>query len=215
MVGKYTSAVSIYHQDRTWLERATKLQSNSDHLTGDAMLIYGDLNFPHIAWSRSKCWSFLIQTNIDDKNSTLIDLLAFAEFTLHNFISYRDDRILDLVFSTKVEAVNLSECDLAIVTPNSYHPPVEFYLRFSSNTALRDKTSTFYKFKKADYNGLNNFFYQNRDSILVDKLVNESVSNFYVLLKVQSYLFQKLQLSTIGFPNIFLNPLFSILKRKI
>lgn len=51
---------------------------------------------------------FFIPTNVDDANSTLIDLLAFAEFTQHNYIGNRDDRILDSVFSATVEVINLN-----------------------------------------------------------------------------------------------------------
>lgn len=34
---------------------STKLQSNFDHLTGEATLIYGDFNFPHITCYPSEC----------------------------------------------------------------------------------------------------------------------------------------------------------------
>lgn len=78
----------------------------------------------------------------------MIDLLAFDEFTLHNFIRNKDDRILDFVLSTTVEVINLNESYVAIVTPDSYHPPVEFHLSFPNNTPLRDKASSFIFLRK-------------------------------------------------------------------
>lgn len=130
--------------------------------------------------------------NLDNVNSSIIDSLSFAEFSQHNNVENCVKRILDLVFSTKVNLLVLNGSDICLVRPNYYHPPIKFYLEYETIKLLRETISRFHNFRKENYTELNQFFLNtNWINILEGKSIGENVQAFNGVLAGRQITYSK------------------------
>lgn len=144
----------------------------------DNILIIGDFNLPGFS---------LGVNNLINNPSTNIIVNSYINYLglnqFNNIPNYRNDNILDLIFSDTHLHTIFPGCSLTPLV-DSYHPPLEFLYPLNSPNLLKDQPiSVIYNFNACNFNDIIRFL-ANIDIIsnLMNLHVDAAISKFYEIL---------------------------------
>lgn len=121
-----------------------------------SVLVCGDFNFSTMKWVQLSNNLFLDPYNIDNAYSSLILNLSYHNLMQFNTVFNCDNKLLDLIYSNKVNVIELSRCDNPLVQEKAIHPCIEFLCEVHHNKqSLSFNNNTYFNFKKGNYPEIN------------------------------------------------------------
>ena len=119
------------------------------------LLVCGDFNFSSTQWLLDGSGNFLEPFNVVPRFSSLIDTFQFHNLMQFNNIFNSNGRLLDLILCSKFRVLEISHCLNPMVTEDTHHPCVEFFLDIEFPKPLEFNNNKYFNFKKADYETIN------------------------------------------------------------
>jgi len=145
----------------------------------DILIVVGDFNLPQVKW------------RLDEDDSNVLLPIAFKPNFSEDFLnglignglyqinSFRNDKgnLLDLFFTNDHLNSSIEVASEALVKIDVYHPPLLVTFEWHSpHKAPATETHTVLNFKRADFNGMNEYFESvNFDELFADKQLEEKV----------------------------------------
>ncbi|XP_055381340.1 uncharacterized protein LOC129611940 [Condylostylus longicornis] len=147
----------------------------------DDLIICGDFNLPHILWKSVDEENYMTPAYISSiAEATLID--GFNSYDLQQISNTFNSsgRMLDLIFTSDwVNAFHYPIFTLLTKIDN-YHPPIGFIYNYDSPINSQPNISFGYNFSRADFVGLNNYFFTvDFETLLCNVPIDEAVKKFY------------------------------------
>ena len=182
------------------------------------VIIVGDFNLPTIEWEVENNISIPNQWSGAQAEEILL-VTAANDFSQVNIIKNYYGKILDLVFSNK-ENISVEKCDDPVVLEDKYHPSLVILITgIKQYKSFKEKYTSAYNYKKADYDKLNELLKHTPWSLLdqIDN-VNEMIDIFYDLLHAainDCVPIKKISKKRKNYPTWFSNNLINVLERKL
>ena len=146
-------------------------------------ILFGDFNLPLIDWVVED--GILVPRELPTPASrNLVDSMFFLELEQINYVRNDGNRILDLVFVDEFEHLKLLPSVHPLLPLDSFHPALEVLIELKHTPTLKiNNRTTFYQFRRGDYESLHNFFSQADWSFLsTTPDIDMLVGHFYKLV---------------------------------
>jgi hypothetical protein len=188
------SLVKVYQNYADALEKSFDEISFN---TNDILCFMGDFNLPHINWlytSNADCDGLAMNlgnallptgTGCGSKAELLHTFINYGLYQLSGIKNFQN-RILDLVFSNKIEETDISKAN-TISRMDMYHDPLNIIIPITSEippTNTPAQSSGEFNFRKADFPSLSSYIQSIGWSDILESYddVNDAVDKFYEIL---------------------------------
>lgn len=121
-------------------------------------LILGDFNMPKITWSYDITTQQLMSNTSGDNNieNLFLDSIAFNNLYQHNSFPNSNQRILDLILSSRSNIGLTCKCSHPLVSENEHHPALVVDMSLSSGRQIKPIRTEYPNYILSDYDAINN-----------------------------------------------------------